>query len=80
MYNYAKSAVMANGFLFEYFSISRGIRQGDAMTALLFIIQAEPLAEAIRSSCNIKGISINDETEIKNMSVCWWHKYLFSTP
>ena len=60
MYNCAKSAVMTNGFLAEYLSIRRGIRQGDAMSALLFIIQAEPLAEAIRSSCNIKGITIND--------------------
>ena len=65
MYNCAKSAVMTNGLLSECFSISRGIRQGDALSALLFIIQAEPLAEAIRSSCNFKGISMNNETEIR---------------
>ena len=65
MYNCAKSAVVTNGFLWEYFSISRGIRQGDAMSALLFIIQTEPLAEAIRSSCNIQGISVNNETEVR---------------
>ena len=35
------------------------------MSALLFIMQAEPLAEAIRSSCDMQGISVNNETEIR---------------
>ena len=79
MYNYAKSAVVTSGFLSEYFSISRGIRQGDAMSALLFIIQAEPLAEAVTSSCNIKGISVNDETEIRIYQYVD-DTYLFNAP
>ena len=69
MYQNAKSAIMTNGVVSEYFDISRGIRQGDAMSALLYIIQAEPLAEAIRQSHSIKGIditngTINDELKI----------------
>ena len=43
----AKSAIVTNGVVSEYFDISRGIRQGDAMSALLYIIQAEPLAEVV---------------------------------
>ena len=69
MYQNAKSAIMTNGVVSEYFDISRGIRQGDAMSALLYIMQAEPLAEAIRQSHSIKGIditngTINDELKI----------------
>ena len=60
MYQNAKSAIMTNGVVSEYFDISRGIRQGDAMTALLYIIQAEPLAEAIRQNNSIKGIDIRN--------------------
>ena len=69
MYQNARSDIMTNGVVSEYFDISRGIRQGDAMSALLYIIQAEPLAEAIRQSHSIKGIDItngiiNDELKI----------------
>ena len=56
MYQNAKSAIVLNGVVSEYFDISRGIHQGDAMSALLYIIQAEPLAEAIRQSNSIKSI------------------------
>ena len=65
MYKCSKSAIMTNGHLSKYFHISRGIRQGDAMSALLFIIQSEPLAETIRSSPDIKGIAISDEKEVR---------------
>ena len=62
MYQNAKSAIMTNGVASEYFDISRGIRQGDAISALLYIIQAEPLAEAIRESHSMKGIDITNGT------------------
>ena len=55
-----KGAIMTNGVVSESFDISRGIRQGDAMLALLYIIQAEPLAEAIRQNNSIKGIDITN--------------------
>ena len=65
LYKFSKSAIMTNGHLSKYFHISRDIRQGDAMSALLFIIQSEPLAETIRSSPDIKGIAISDEKEVR---------------
>ena len=43
----AKSAIVTNGVVSEYFDISRGIRQVYSMSALLYIIQAEPLAEVV---------------------------------
>ena len=73
MYQDAKSAIVTNGVVSEYFDISRGIRQGDAMSALLYIIPAESLAEAIRQSHSAKGIDITNATvndELKNRPIC----------
>jgi len=58
LYNNAKTTVMINGELSLPFLIYRGIRQGDTLSCLLFNIVIEPLAAAIRSSNDIKGIQI----------------------
>ena len=42
--------------------ISRGIRQGDSLSALLYIIQFESLAQKLRTDNGIKGIDV----ELKN--------------
>ena len=49
---------MTNGYQSEYFDISRGIRQGDSLSALLYIIQFEPLMSKIRNSSNIEGVTL----------------------
>ena len=58
LYSNAKCSILTNGFQSEYFHISRGIRQGDSLSALLFIIQTEPLAQLIRNDDNIEGLTI----------------------
>ena len=65
MYKNMKSSVQTNGYISEYFPVTRGIRQGDSLSALLYVIQAEPLAQYIRNSNSIKGISIIDHEENK---------------
>ena len=60
LYKGMKSAILTNGFMSSFFPITRGIRQGDSLSALLYIIQAEPLSEGIRKSSGIKGINIKD--------------------
>ena len=47
---------MTNGVISKYFPVERGIRQGDSLSALLYIIQAEPMAQTIRDSHNMEGI------------------------
>ncbi len=65
LYMRAKSTVMTNGFMSEMFKIKRGLRQGSPLSALLYIIQAEPLAQAIRNAKQITGIQIaNSEIRI----------------
>ena len=59
-----KSAVITNGYVSTFFHVSRGIRQGDCLSALLYIIQAEPLAQYIRNSDLVRGINITDHNGI----------------
>ena len=55
---------MNNGRSTGYFPLQRGTRQGDPLSAYLFILALEVLLIQIRENANIKGIII-DETEIK---------------
>ena len=51
-------SISNNGYLSPFFEISRGIRQGCPLSALLFILYAEVLAISIQHSKNIKGIKV----------------------
>ena len=70
LYKNARSCIITNGYQSRYFDVSRGIRQGDSLSALLFIIQFEPLLAKIKAEKDIKGISVylrnsNDTIETK---------------
>ena len=58
LYDGAITTVMINGELSHPFPIYRGVRQGDALSCLLFDLAIEPLAENIRKSQLILGIQI----------------------
>ena len=64
LYASPECCVTNNGFHTKFFPISRGIRQGCPISALLFIMCAEVLAIAIREQQNIKGIVVGTK-EIK---------------
>ena len=69
MYRNMKSCILTNGYTSRVFPVRRGIRQGDSLSALLYILQAEPLSAYIRQSTRIKGIKIegfNSSCEVKN--------------
>ena len=53
LYKQPKAAVMTNGVISP---LSRGTRQGCALSPLLFNIVLEPLAIAIRENTNIRGV------------------------
>ena len=71
LYKNSQSSIITNGHQSAYFDITRGIRQGDSLSALLYIIQLEPLAQKIRKSTSFDGIKIklnqmnNYELELK---------------
>ena len=58
LYSSPECSVTNNGFHSEFFSISRGIRQGCPISALLFILCVETLAIYIREQKNIQGIRL----------------------
>jgi ribonuclease HI/exonuclease III len=57
LYKGAKTQVMINGFLSETYDVTRGVRQGDPLSCLLFNLAIEPLAIMIRNS-QLEGLKI----------------------
>ena len=57
-YENAQSCVLINGHLSPRFSIERGCRQGDPMSALIFLLCAEILGLLFRNSDSIVGLSL----------------------
>ena len=58
LYRGAITRIQCNGFLTECFKITRSIRQGCPLSALLYSLVAEPLGLAIKIDEDIRGINI----------------------
>ena len=50
--------IVTNGFVTPYFPIRRGVRHGDALSFMLFILQMEPFSEYIRRDNSIHGVKL----------------------
>ncbi len=55
MYKQPNAKVRVTGVLFNTFKISKGTRQGDPLSPLIFVLCIEPLAEYIRLERKMKG-------------------------
>ena len=64
LYSNISSCIINNGFTSNYFAVGRGVRQGDPLSPLLFILGLEILACSIRKNDKIQGIQI-DNCEVK---------------
>lgn len=52
------SSVKCNGFLTPYFRLKNSVKQGCPISALLYVLLAEPLSIAIKKNCEIRGVVI----------------------
>ena len=50
-----------NGFSSQHFTVERGLREGDRLSAYLFIIVLEILFISMRNSKAIHGIKVDEE-------------------
>ena len=55
LYDHATMRVLVNGFLTEGIPLERGVKQGDPLSPLLYILCAEVLASNIRAEKKIQG-------------------------
>lgn len=55
LYNGAYMQIILNGYLTEKISLRRGVRQGDPLSPLLYVICVEALACLIRDTAGIEG-------------------------
>ena len=65
LYKNANNKIVNNGWVSNSFAISREIRQGCPISALLYILAAEIMAERIRHNDNIRGIKVGRSKIIK---------------
>ena len=63
IYTDISSCVKVNGHISEPFTLSRGVRQGCSLSALLYVLIAETFACLVRSDPNIKGIPLPGSSE-----------------
>ena len=52
------SCVLVNGFTTGYFPVARGVRQGDPLAPLLFILGLEVFLRRVNNSQNIQGLEL----------------------
>jgi ribonuclease HI len=66
LYKHAKTSVIINGVRSTPYLVTRGVRQGDPLSCLLFDLAIEPLAAYIRNTQAIKGYQIpNTDKTVK---------------
>lgn len=65
LYSDCTARVSINNLFSDPFSLGRGVKQGDPLSCMLFILYMEPLLRSIDTNPNIKCIQLPTETSTK---------------
>jgi len=65
LYTDIESGVMNGGYMTNFFTVTRGVRQDCPLSPLLFVLGAEILAQKIRQSSECRGIKLPQNVEAK---------------
>ncbi len=68
LYTEPYAVIKNNGHISDAFKLTRGVRQGCPVSALLFVLCVEVLACQIRQNANIKGLNLDSEGN-KNIKI-----------
>jgi hypothetical protein len=69
LYTDVRSRVIVNGFLSDFIFIRRSVRQGCALSALLYALQIEPFAHRVRLDPDIRGLRLPGSREEVRISL-----------
>src|SRR5260370_39670922 len=59
LYTNAETAVILNGETSKKFPVTRGVRQGDPLSCLLFNFAIEPMSHLLRNTNKLSGLNIH---------------------
>ena len=65
IYNDIQSAILSNGYVSEFFSVGRGVRQCRPLSPLLFVMVSEVFGQAIRKCDEIEGLKLPGRRNVK---------------
>ncbi|CAK8689745.1 unnamed protein product [Clavelina lepadiformis] len=68
LYDDSAATVVVNGYQSAEIKLKRGVRQGDPLSFLLFLIAIEPLTEKLKNTPEIRGIRLTGRRETKSVS------------
>ena len=68
LYTDVHSAVSVNGFLTDFFQVTRGVRQGCPLSPLLYVLVMESLACAVRTDPKIDGFPLPGGNNVFKLS------------
>jgi len=69
VYTNIRSTLKVSGFLANYIPVLNSLKQGCPISALMYVVAAEPLVQAVLKNKEINGINIPNSNDISKMYV-----------